>query len=1113
MDFMLKVNVPSRSFAAFTIAGTAAAAAHTTMIETKSAFASITGVAVEVLSNMMLEIAVLVFILLGFTLLRLDKVSRKRSLWRTGGSAPAIAAKLKAVRLDFQNHPDRVGELFRTQIASAGFKECCTLDVLRIVMQCALQGAKWENDVRDVAKYLACFPDPLGAMPHAWDETTRKKVHQGVRTVEQGRTVVLNQLLRVAVRGDKPLDQVYTLILEHFAATATEETYEILLGGYAAAGDETRVAQLLDQLRAECKGAAPAPRAYTSVVVGFLKAAKLPAARASLEEMQRLGLMLPSHALVDLAKAVASAEGAAKALDDMLAAAGEEAIPAEAWTPLLEDAAKSGNSTLVTERVVPLLTEQGTVLSYHGCEAMLKVLAAAASPLAMDYFEQMREAFHLSEGTCVSILCACAESKYHKLAERIVEHRRGPPLAMTLPIYSALMKVYASAKLWGKCCDLYPQLLEDGIVPDEVMKGCLMNFAARAGRTELGEQLFAEGGKPARVVQNYMSQIRACRSSASRGGVERALGLLQQLRDQGLEDQTAGNSVLDVCVIAQDLDRAKGLYDELTATYGYDAVACNTLLKGFCGAGRVADALDFLRGVKAAGTTPSDVAYNCVLNAHVRSRDFGAAWSWYEEMKRDGVEEDVYTVSTLAKGLKSCHDESFSRNVLRMLDATPVDVTSDEIVLTVVLDALVRLKDYKRLQKIVRKVKTMKSFPPVATINTIIKAMSSLKRIDDVMELWHELTEVRALEPNEISLGCVVDACVSNGRVAEGLALVRAWKTRVPANTIIYSTLIKGCSLNRDADQALALFDEMRAEGVQANLVTLNTVIDACARGGKLAAAAQVLELATEMGLEPDRITYSTLVKGFCIAGEIDQGLAVMKSAEKRGLAADVFMYNTVMDHCTNLGRLGQVDKLYKEMLERNCSPTNFTLGVLVKRYGRDNQLDKAFEVVDTLPPKYGFKPNTQEMTCLISACLMNKQLPRALQVYKRMQAYGPGPDGVTYERLITGLLRAGKVAQAVEILRDAYGLTSSSGRSSPQRSGTVTPGGTARGALEPKVLETVVDALRAEQKLESVAIPLMQELRAAGAPIPGHLLAGAVNSVAGSRPVTKAPWAKRHGA
>ena len=31
------------------------------------------------------------------------------------------------------------------------------------------------------------------------------------------------------------------------------------------------------------------------------------------------------------------------------------------------------------------------------------------------------------------------------------------------------------------------------LLQDDVMRGCLMNFAARAGRTELGEQLFAQG--------------------------------------------------------------------------------------------------------------------------------------------------------------------------------------------------------------------------------------------------------------------------------------------------------------------------------------------------------------------------------------------------------------------------------------------------------------------------------------------------------------------------------------------------------------------------------------------------------------------------------------------
>ena len=70
---------------------------------------------------------------------------------------------------------------------------------------------------------------------------------------------------------------------------------------------------------------------------------------------------------MDLAKAVASAEGAPKALDELLSAAGAEPLPAEAWTPLLEEAAKSGEASFVTTRVVELLREQGTALTYHGC--------------------------------------------------------------------------------------------------------------------------------------------------------------------------------------------------------------------------------------------------------------------------------------------------------------------------------------------------------------------------------------------------------------------------------------------------------------------------------------------------------------------------------------------------------------------------------------------------------------------------------------------------------------------------------------------------------------------------------------------------------------------------
>merc|ERR1719183_1541155 len=174
----------------------------------------------------------------------------------------------------------------------------------------------------------------------------------------------------------------------------------------------------------------------------------------------------------------------------------------------------------------------------------------------------------------------------------------------------------------------------------------------------------------------------------------------------------------------------------------------------------------------------------------------------------------------------------------------------------------------------------MKMVPPVATVNTIMKAFSSLKRVDDAMELWRVMTEVRELEPNEISIGCVTDALVSNDRVDDAAEFVEKWKGRIPMNTVIYSTLIKGFA---------------------PNLVTMNTLLDACARSGRMARCGEILEDMQKVhGVDPDRITFSTIVKGFCLAGEIQQAIAVMESARRRGFPADVIIFNTILDACSS---------------------------------------------------------------------------------------------------------------------------------------------------------------------------------------------------------------------
>merc|ERR1719263_2365770 len=212
-----------------------------------------------------------------------------------------------------------------------------------------------------------------------------------------------------------------------------------------------------------------------------------------------------------------------------------------------------------------------------------------------------------------------------------------------------------------------------------------------------------------------------------------------------------------------------------------------------------------------------------------------------------------------------------------------------------------------------------------------------------------------------------------------------------------------------------------------------------------------------------------------------------MESARRRGFPADVIIFNTILDACSSRDQFELCDKLFTQMVDEGVKPTNFTLTVLIKRFGREGNVNKAFDLSETLPGEHGFKANAQAHTCLISACVINKQMGKAMKVFERMKSRGPVPDSMTYEKLIGGWLRLGDAEKACELVRDAYGLNGplgrpGSGAKSLAPSGTVTPGGHVQRVhgLDPKVLERMVEQLGNKGLAEQHAVPLVQELRAA---------------------------------
>jgi pentatricopeptide repeat protein len=631
------------------------------------------------------------------------------------------------------------------------------------------------------------------------------------------------------------------------------------------------------------------------------------------------------------------------------------------------------------------------------------------------------------------------------------------------------------------------------------MYGCLMKFAVECGRTDLSRDLSEKA--PSLDIQNYMSLIRAAGRDHD---VDRAFAVLEKLKKSGITlDNAAYNCALDVCASAGQLDRAHELIKEMRSNSTLDIITFNTLLKGHCNAGDLKGAKRLLVDMKEAGLQPNDVSFNCLINAAVSTRNgsFDEAWEIIDLMEKSGVKVDHYTISIMMKSLKKARNHGDVQRALALLDRTEIQVCSDEILLNTVLETCIRHREQARLRQVVAAYRKSDMRPGVHTYGSLIKACSNLKKPDQCREFWREMQEVRGMEPNDIVLGCMLDALVCNGLVNDAVELFNKWKVKIQANTVMYSTIIKGFATSHQSELAMAAWRDMRAEGVQTNTVVYNAVIDAQARVGAIGEVSELVEAMTLDGCTPDAITHSTVAKGYCVKGELDRAFEVFQDMQKCGMAKDAIIYNTLLDGCTRHGRMDLADKVMQAMEANDIVSSNFTLGILVKMYGRRRMLDKAFEVVQELPRKHKFAVNAQVRTCLMCTCINNNALDRALTVFEELKKE-QACDAKAYQSLINGCVRHGHLERAQMLVEEACGLGK---EPSPLGPGQMLPSDS---------IEQLLRALAGKGLMERVGNPLLEKLRASKAPVDKKVFSAAIgmqnNRAGGGGGRGGAPWAKK---
>merc|ERR1719478_1674175 len=450
-----------------------------------------------------------------------------------------------------------------------------------------------------------------------------------------------------------------------------------------------------------------------------------------------------------------------------------------------------------------------------------------------------------------------------------------------------------------------------------------------------------------------------------------------------------------------------------------DFVTYNTIIKAHLLAGKPAEAQKTMHLMKSAGLEPNCVTFNELLDAAIK-RKMGDVWPVLAEMKACGVRPNHISGSILLKTIRS--DSSFA-NVERVLDVMDSLVEEmDEVLLSSVVEACIRAG---RVDLLVPHLKRQCSSKRVQvrgphTYGSIIRAYGFVNDIAGAWETWREM-RTRQIVPTAVTLGCMVEAVVQNGDPEGGYELIQEMlgdaECRPLVNAVIYCSVLKGFSHQKKFDRFWAVYEEMLVQKVKFSIVTFNTMVDACSRCGQMNRIPELLRSMVSQGIEPNLITYSAILKGYCQENRLDEAFELMEGmVQTTKFKPDEIMYNTLLDGCARQGLYDRGISVLAEMESVGVSPSNFTLSVLVKLCSRSKRLDRAFEIVQEITSKYGFKPNVHVYGNLIQACIQHKDLKRALEVLEKMVGAGVRPDARVYSLLLRACV-ASKQAQ------DAAGL------------------------------------------------------------------------------------------
>eukprot|EP00929_Paragymnodinium_shiwhaense_P075852 TRINITY_DN3883_c0_g1_i2.p1 TRINITY_DN3883_c0_g1~~TRINITY_DN3883_c0_g1_i2.p1 ORF type:complete len:569 (+),score=166.07 TRINITY_DN3883_c0_g1_i2:136-1842(+) len=255
-----------------------------------------------------------------------------------------------------------------------------------------------------------------------------------------------------------------------------------------------------------------------------------------------------------------------------------------------------------------------------------------------------------------------------------------------------------------------------------------------------------------------------------------------------------------------------------------------------------------LRKMLSLSIAASTVTYTMVIEAHIQQGNVRQASGWLRHMKQDGLAPEPSLYNTLIHACGSRGLLTEAREVFA--DMKQHGLKASVVTFTALIDASAKALDLRSAEEWMRAMLDMNIEPNVVSYSTMISACAKVGDLSRA-EYWFDFMQERGVEPNAYSLSALINACAKVGDVEAACSWLKRAKQVGTAFDVVVG----------DAERAMAVFQQMREDGIASNIVIYSALAKPYAYRGAYAEVERIAELMESEGIAMnDYFLYSLLL-------------------------------------------------------------------------------------------------------------------------------------------------------------------------------------------------------------------------------------------------------------